>query len=555
MKSKLYYPILALLVVCGVNEVAAQSAYDLRSVTVNSTTQSWVPDIQNQGIFGDCWTFASATAMNSNLLMSGVLSNTGTPPHIQLSSWHLSTANGAPESLVGPDYGGSGAAEWGGFEYQALGYATRGQGSWAIPFVSANSTTQITTMGGGPVFNSSNPLNPFPDVLQNSAPSNIGYLVPPANQPQAFIARSIRMWDQGYGNNVALPPPIHPGGDTYNFNQGAADSQVIAIKSAILSRGAITTSMNADYSYFVNLPNGNGTYTVEYFNPGKNPYNTDHEVTIIGWDDNYSMTDPNSNATYTGAWIVQNSWGRDYWVSSTNPYPNDGTFYAPYDDPSIGRVGVTAFAMEPMGNYSPEVLQNELGPMSYAFYYDEGQNPLGMHALSHNRVAGILTSPEDATLLALGLGSHLAGVDVTVNIYSDWNLGPDNLLLTEDFTMDGIGYQLNDLGTSLAMSAGSSLVIELIYSTPGAAPVVLGGTGLNGTTDVNSGLSYYYDGAQWHDMAGLVFASNDSNFDNLNGGILFLKGIVAIPEPGTYGFALVGMLLVLGFRHRIRSNQ
>ena len=64
-----------------------------------------------------------------------------------------------------------------------------------------------------------------------------------------------------------------------------------------------------------------------------------------------------------------------------------------------------------------------------------------------------------------------------------------------------------------------------------------------------------YEGSQWHDMAGLVFASNDSNFDNLNGGILFLKGIVAIPEPGTYGLALVGMLLVLGCRHRIRFIQ
>lgn len=273
MKNALFFPgAIAALILAFAPEALSQTTYDLRSVTVNSTIQSWVPDIQDQGIFSDCWTFASATAMESSLLMSGALSNSGTPPPIRISSWHLSTANGAPESLEGPNYGGSGAAEWGGFEYQALGYATRGQGNWAIPFVASNSTTNITEMGGGPVLNSGNALNPFPAILQTHSPANIGYLVPPPNQTQAFLARSIRMWDQGYSNNVPLPPPIHPGGSTYNFNLGAADSQVIAIKNAILNYGAVTTSMNAaDYSYFTNIPNGNGTYTVEYFNPSKNP--------------------------------------------------------------------------------------------------------------------------------------------------------------------------------------------------------------------------------------------------------------------------------------------
>lgn len=256
------------------------------------------------------------------------------------------------------------------------------------------------------------------------------------------------------------------------------------------------------------------------------------------------MTDLSSNKTYTGAWIVQNSWGRDYWVSSSHAYPNDGTFYAPYDDAAIGRTGTATFQMEPMGTYSPEVLQNELGPMSYAYYYDAGLNPLGMHALSQSRVAGILTLPQDNTLLAIGLASHKAGVDVQVNIYSNWSSGPQNLLLAQTYTLEGIGYELNDLPSPILLSSGESLVFELIYSDSGAVPVVIGGTGLNGITDVTSGLSYYYDGSGWHDMADLFFASNDSHFQDINGGILFLKGVVAIPEPATWALVLLGFAMV-----------
>ena len=44
------------------------SGYDLRSVAVDGGIQAWVSAIQNHGTAEDCWTFAPATAMDSNLL-------------------------------------------------------------------------------------------------------------------------------------------------------------------------------------------------------------------------------------------------------------------------------------------------------------------------------------------------------------------------------------------------------------------------------------------------------------------------------------------------------
>lgn len=519
-----------------VSAVHAQQSYDLRSVSTGSGTVSWVSDIQDQGIFSDCWSFASATAMDSNLLMNGFLPQVSTPPPIQISSWHLSTVNGAPESLVGPNYGGNGNASWGGFEYQALGYATRGQGQWAIPGISPTSTTKITTMGGGPVLNSQNSLNPFPTVLQNNAPTNIGNLIPPANQTPAYTVTGVTLYQQGFSNNVALPAPITPGGNEYNFTLGAADPQVAAIKQAILGKGAITTSMNAsDYGYFHYVANGNGTYTVNYFNPSQNPANIDHEVTIIGWDDNYSMTDPNTNITSTGAWIVQNSWGTSYWTSSNDAYPNNGTFYASYNDAAIGRTGVASFELAPVGSYSPTVIQNELGPMSYANNYTDVTGPLGMAQWNETQGASILTPDADGQLLALGLSTQCAGAEVTVNIYDDWVDGPANLLATDTFLLDGIGYELNDLSTPINLLSGDSIVIELAYNIAGAMPVVVGGTGLNGYLNVTDGLSYYWDDltSTWMDFSQVAFASY-SGTEDITGGILFVKGLTAVPEPGTW---------------------
>ena len=134
LQAKLASLALALLA-ARVEAQALPSSYDLRAVTTGSGVQAWVPAIQNQGIFNDCWTFASATAIESNLLKSGLLAAAATAPAVTISSWHISTRNGAPESLVSTGTYGNSTTDygWGGFEYQTMGYLTRGQGAWADP--------------------------------------------------------------------------------------------------------------------------------------------------------------------------------------------------------------------------------------------------------------------------------------------------------------------------------------------------------------------------------------------------------------------------------------
>jgi len=507
-----------------------------------------VPAIQDQGYFNDCWTFASATAIESNLLKNGFLPASGSAPPMTVSSWHLSAFNGGPESLVpvGQYDDGSYDFGWGGFEYQTMGYLTRGQGSWSVPNVPSPQSDYITSLGGGPVAISGT-TNAFPQVLVNSATAVISPYLPPVSQKPAWQTRQVVYLAQGFSNNVGFPAPISPGGSTYVFNQGAADPQVQAVKNAMLSFGAVTTSMKANYDWFSFTPTASGTYTVSYVNPGNNPNDTDHEVTIIGWSDSQAV------GSGTGAWLVQNSWGTSGWTGSSNPYPNDGTFWASYDDAAIGRTGVAAFGMASAAGYSPTVVQNELGPLEYASDYNAVGDVTGLAQDQHTAFASVLTPTSSGSLAALGVTSGVAGALLEYAIWSDWSNGPAGTLLSSgSLTLGSIGYQLIDLAAPVPLVANQGIAVLLTYGSAGAAGVVVGGDGLYGVTQdlsgrfsypVAPGLSYFYDEntSSWTDLATKTYsATAGTSSADTTGGVLFLKGIMvaAVPEPAPLGLVI-----------------
>lgn len=98
---------------------------------------------------------------------------------------------------------------------------------------------------------------------------------------------------------------IAVGGD---FNYGACNSVDIAgMKNAILESGAVVSGVHftTDDMYY------NDTTHALYYNGA---LDTNHAITVVGWDDNYSRQNFSSSnrPTGNGAWIIQNSWGNDF---------------------------------------------------------------------------------------------------------------------------------------------------------------------------------------------------------------------------------------------------
>lgn len=121
------------------------------------------------------------------------------------------------------------------------------------------------------------------------------------------------------------------------------------IKEAVFKYGGVQTSI---YSSLIN-----GKSSSKYYNPEENAYcyigteKPNHDVVIVGWDDNYPKENFNVNLEGNGAFICQNSWG--------NSFGEQGYFYISYYDTNIGTHNVVYTRIEDIDNYN-HIYQSDL---------------------------------------------------------------------------------------------------------------------------------------------------------------------------------------------------
>jgi hypothetical protein len=177
--------------------------------------------------------------------------------------------------------------------------------------------------------------------------------------------------------------------------------------------------------------------------------------------------------------------------------------------------------------------------------------------------AAVLTPASDGELRALGLFTQLADVLVEVEIFDAWDNGPSGFLGSGNYTLDDIGYFQVELPESLTLKASDSIVVQLTYIDAetldpalGALGITIAGSGLNFDIDTNTvadGLSYYLDGSAWIDFATIDYPFVDEA-ENVTGGVLFLKGITAVPEPSAL-LLLLAAAATLGLPRLVRHRK
>ena len=226
-----------------------------------------------------------------------------------------------------------------------------------------------------------------------------------------------------------------------------ASKDIAAIKEAVFKYGGVQTSL------YSSLQSANSSS--KYYKKSTNSYcyigtaKPNHEVVIIGWDDNYAKENFSISLEGDGAFICQNSWGENF--------GEDGVFYVSYYDTNIGTHNVVYTRIDDVDNYD-NIYQSDLcgwiGKMGY-----EKESMYG---------ANVFTAEENVVATAF----YATAPDTEYKVYVverflDESSFESKVLVAEG-TLKNAGYYTIDFETEVPVKAGNKYAIVVYVKTPGA---------------------------------------------------------------------------------------
>ena len=123
------------------------------------------------------------------------------------------------------------------------------------------------------------------------------------------------------------------------------------IKSMIMRYGGVESSL---YMSIQNAWDSSEDYepmTASYYYAGNERPN--HDIVIVGWDDDYSRENFNHMPENDGAFICRNSWGEDF--------GDAGYFYVSYEDSNLGTSNIVYTRLDETDDYRMNYQSDMLG--------------------------------------------------------------------------------------------------------------------------------------------------------------------------------------------------
>ena len=228
-----------------------------------------------------------------------------------------------------------------------------------------------------------------------------------------------------------------------------ASKDISAIKEAVFKYGGVQTSM---YSSLKNASSSSKYYnkeTYSYCYIGTNKPN--HDVVIIGWDDNYAKENFNMSLEGDGAFICQNSWG--------SKFGDDGVFYVSYYDSNIGTHNVAYTRIDNNDNYD-NIYQSDLCGWVGKLGYDK-ESMYG---------ANVFEAKSDEEVVAASFYATAPDTEYRVYIVDDFKdtRSFNNKILVAEGVLDDAGYYTIDFERGISVSAGKKYAVVVYVNTPGA---------------------------------------------------------------------------------------
>lgn len=233
------------------------------------------------------------------------------------------------------------------------------------------------------------------------------------------------------------------------------EAQVIAakdfetIKEMVFKYGGVQTSL---YTSLINSQSRS-----EYYNPETYAYcyigteKPNHDVVIIGWDDNYSKENFTVNLEADGAFICQNSWGSEF--------GNQGVFYVSYYDSNIGTHNVVFSGVEDVENYDNIYQSDYCGWVGQLGYGTE-----------KGYFANVYTAKENEILSAVGFYATGKNTEYEIFFVPDFE-GTESFaerISIKEGTFKNSGYYTVAFQEEITLNAGERFAVVVKIQTPGS---------------------------------------------------------------------------------------
>ncbi len=448
--------------IAPMSRTSAPEKYDLREAGL-------VTPVKLQNPWGTCWSFSAIAASETSILSE--LGGSAPQGLDDLSELHLAWFAYTPLSQEAIDASGSA-------NYQSQvgeGYYTVDAGGKHSlePDVILNqggsppTITSVLSSGVGPVLESDAPYrNKDGSTVDDSSGAPVYY----SADGGWSVDESLRFRSALQLKDVnLLPSPAGVDDDgNYRYDEDAVD----AIKSELLQGRAVSINFCAD-QYRPGVPVVEQRYinpdTWAHYTYEKAPAN--HAVTIVGWDDDYAVSNFLTSAQVPGvtqppgpgAWIVKNSWG-----SEAEEFPNKfdwgekGCFYLSYHDQSITNVETLDYDMT---NHDATVRGHQ-GDYRIIDQYDfmPSPSPMTLEYPIPASMANVFTADERQAVTAVSFETSVPNVKVTCEVYllgEDWTSPKDGKLAATvpSETYEYGGYHLVDLPNSVIVEKGQKYAV------------------------------------------------------------------------------------------------
>lgn len=390
-------------------------------------------EVKNQRETEGCWAFSANSTVETNLALTNGEYNNFSERHLDYST-ASNFLDGTNENALNRVTG------MGGYATTAFTYYSNGSGPIVeddMPFENNEYTISI---------------NQLPKESNVKKVDNMVYL------PNIYKTRN--------ENNELIC--VDANGNAYTDEE--VESIRNQIKQHIMSYGAISTDVLSPKNYY-NAETHAANVTDE------NIY-SDHAVTIIGWDDNYSKENFIDKPSEDGAYIVLNSWGTEW--------GENGVYYVSYEDCLVERTlrGVT-----------------QVSDIDYDNLYQHDISEMWSY-ISLPLAANVFTAEEDEILTEIMIGGFSKQIcDIYINPTGD-SLTVNNLIKVASEVEINPGYTTIELDESIELTKGSkfAIVVNLINQDYTGIGVEDNSVGFSNAISNPNESFVSYDGINWMDI-------------------------------------------------------